>query len=774
MYRSGMPTSPPTLPRIAEPNFLVALGSGARLGAACGLLVALVDGLDSMLQLPSGLRLVTVLCSFSLVVPLTVAAGAAFGAWLSVASWLGRKSSKQAAVWVTGGFAALPLAAFAVWVPTSWVVDAWRNLGTVSKGVAITTYVVLVAAAIVLGRLTLMTTESYRRCAPKTPRWHWLLVVASVTVAAGAYWADRSVLVGLYEDFHYGLTMCFLLAIAAFVVVLSASIRRPSWLVAGHWSSWIWFVTLAAAFMWVTLNTPPSFKTAPGLVSSKLAGTLRSVSDFDGDGDSNILGGTDCGPFNSALAPGNFDIPENGVDEDCSGTDTAWPSSRPATNGAGLPDFSGYNVLLVSIDALRADHLGAYGYAKNTSPTIDALASESLVFLRAYSQSAKTFNSLPSLFTGLYPSNIPRDYNHPLTKGKKSYIYNVTGDARLLTQHLVKEKYSAAAFSQLGFFRNLGLSRNFKPFKHTREVTARARQFIKQTRQPFFLWMHYLYPHNPYVAHECCDFGEREIDRYDGEIAFTDAEFGRVIAQLKATGRYERTIIIVTADHGEAFGEHGLRFHPRELYEELLHVPLVVRIPGIEPRKVDTIVELVDIAPTLHELLRLRGSLAQFDGQPLPIVKLGDHPSNGGSAYSEVWPETHVRAKSLVTREWRIIVNYDEDTVRLFDTSTNPASSINVALDHPDVVRQLSEQVASRALRRQGLAFSAFAATHDERRFARELRVIRREPLLQEALRRLEPHYSSQAAAGLQRLIDRPGLSAELKQEASRILKTGK
>src|SRR5690606_8118958 len=145
---------------------------------------------------------------------------------------------------------------------------------------------------------------------------------------------------------------------------------------------------------------------------------VHHATDWDGDGVSSLMGGPDCGPFDAAVAPGNFDMPGNDLDEDCSGTSARWPDPGSVAEYA-IPDHAQTPVLLITIDTLRADHLGCYGYRRDTSPAIDRLARESVRFHQAFSPAPKTYETFPALMTGLYPSNVPRDYAHPRIRERK-------------------------------------------------------------------------------------------------------------------------------------------------------------------------------------------------------------------------------------------------------------------------------------------------------------------------------------------------------------------
>jgi arylsulfatase A-like enzyme len=170
-----------------------------------------------------------------------------------------------------------------------------------------------------------------------------------------------------------------------------------------------------------------------------------------------------------------------------------------------------------------------------------------------------------------------------------------------------------------------GLARGFQDEKrgarsagvHARNVIARLEQLGPSER--LFAWVHFMEPHEPYVAGKR---GDPPFSRYLQEIVIVDREIGRILDAVEKRGLAQRTTLIITGDHGEAFGEHNTNFHATTLYEELLHVPLLVSVPGLQPRRCDELVTLADIGPTVLDLMGL-DTPARFLGQSLVPVLLG-------------------------------------------------------------------------------------------------------------------------------------------------------
>jgi arylsulfatase A-like enzyme len=269
------------------------------------------------------------------------------------------------------------------------------------------------------------------------------------------------------------------------------------------------------------------------------------------------------------------------------------------------------NLVLITIDTLRADHVGVYGDAAAETPTLDALARRGVRFARARSAAPLTGPSHATILTGVYPPqhgvrdnvNFVLDNRHPTLAG------------------LLKEKgYRTAAFvgayplaSAFGFGR--GFERFGEGFHETaalgqgaerpgNEVADAALEWLASTgRDPFFVWIHLYDPHAPYTPP--APYAERFRDRpYDGEIAFADAQVGRVLEALRTARRDANTLVVVLSDHGEGLGEHGEATHGMLVYDSTLHVPWIMAGPGVPAgRVVADEVGTVDVLPTLLGLV---------------------------------------------------------------------------------------------------------------------------------------------------------------------------
>ncbi len=403
------------------------------------------------------------------------------------------------------------------------------------------------------------------------------------------------------------------------------------------------------------------------------------------------------------------------------------------------------NILLITLDTTRADRLGAYGYSKDTSPKLDALAAESVFYTRAVATSSWTLPSHASLFTGKFTRSHGARYDAegPLRlldaiDGQPSWEqYRARGLARdevTLAQLLSEAGYETGAVIGGPWLKKVfGLDRGFTHYDDSQVGTVAGRQADSMTQgalgwldtvegKPFFLFLNYYDPHGPYAAPR--DLVEKFLPPggvmqrpprtsqqlnalYDGEVAFMDRHIGVLLDRLKESGEYDRTWIIVTADHGELLGEHRIRGHGTTLYEEELHIPMFMKYPAgeAEPVRSDERIQLVDLFPLICERLGLV-TPEGIQGTAPPGI---DHP-----IVSEVYP---VQAMSQMG-DWQALYDGDFKFVwsslgrhQLFNLAADPGETRNlVSLDpgrRDDMAARLLEYL-------EGLPEPGEASTGDE------------------------------------------------------------
>ncbi|HTJ80097.1 MAG TPA: sulfatase-like hydrolase/transferase [Polyangiaceae bacterium] len=501
--------------------------------------------------------------------------------------------------------------------------------------------------------------------------------------------------------------------IAATFVGFWLIVRRPVAWLAARGSTWrIAVPTVGLVATLVALAFGASAPADAALRALERSGAtrlslrvLRDVSDVDRDGSSSLFGGGDCAPWSRAIGPRVAEIPRNGVDENCDGKDGVAAADVGATFYEALDPalVKRRNVVWVIIDAVRADHVTTLGYKKQTTPYMDELAKDALVFESAYSQSSATMFSIPSMLSGIDSGRIEWDIEHDRPQPR----------ALLLGERLQKQGYSTALVGIYYFVGSLPrLAASYEDVRiSTSEQTqgandsaALATQIIEKAHadgRPFFLTLYFAAPHLPYVRHAEAypDFGPGDAGIYDGEIAYADRYLGFVLDVLQQRKEvWDDTIVVVTSDHGEELREHGARGHAQTCFEESTHVPLFVRIPGVAPARVEHPVALVDVLPTLIETLGLpRDDAARLTGKSLLATRFDPSPPDRPITCSIV------RQSKGQPRDFRRAIRlgkwtYEEDMAptripSLYDTSRDPMEKKPLVLegDAADVARDLGD-----------------------------------------------------------------------------------
>lgn len=414
---------------------------------------------------------------------------------------------------------------------------------------------------------------------------------------------------------------------------------------------------------------------------------VQRLTDFDRDGAPAWPGFEDCAPFDSDIHPFAREIPDNGVDENCDDLDEIPDVQVQGKEWALLEERAGPqpDFLFITMDAMRADHVGFFGYERDTTPAIDSLAVSSAVFAHAFSQDSGTGPSHWALMAGKTPFQVSltdADRFPPRYADSEVLLAEVLRDGGYRTEALTCARMFAKPSWNIrrgfDYYRMVCGRRTNKVAPVVLKHAKRRLEALKKGEEPFFLWVHFLDPHLPYTHHPEFDWGDRPIDNYDEEIRYTDHHVGLLLREALRGGRDRPLYIVVNADHGENFDEHGTSAHARTLYREVTHVPIIVFGPGIEARTIDSPVALGDLYPTFVQLAGLEVP-EDCTMVSLAPVLFGAEPDRERLVFQEnSWSRPRRHVKGVVSQRYHMLMDMTAHVFELYDLAEDPEEKHNL------------------------------------------------------------------------------------------------
>jgi len=377
------------------------------------------------------------------------------------------------------------------------------------------------------------------------------------------------------------------------------------------------------------------------------------------------------------------------------------PSASAATPVPSAGDARPMNVLFLTVDSLRAD-MPWTGYERKIAPNLTKLVEESVVYTNAYSPSSYTAQSVATYLSGRYAATLYRAGWFFASYAKANTFF-----PEELQQKGIK---TLAWHAHMYFGRGKGLDQGFDTWElvpgitfnpNTDEhITSDKMTELGQkilgnpdnTGKRFFAWAHYMDPHDEYKKHpETPDFGNKNRDRYDSEVFYTDLWLGKLLEFCEKQPWWKDTALIISADHGEAFGENGAWKHAFDVWQVLVRVPLIIKIPGVKPRRIDIRRSLIDLPPTFLELLGEK-PLEQFQGQSLVPELRGAEPDNREPIAVELAEDSHnPPRRAVIQGDYKLTVWGQGSKYLLFNLKDDPGETKDLAKTDPTKLAEMKQ-----------------------------------------------------------------------------------
>ncbi|MCI0486146.1 MAG: sulfatase-like hydrolase/transferase [Blastocatellia bacterium] len=705
------------------------LGGYAMVGGAAALLLALVEWIDTNIQLAPVFESFSERLIFSAYLSLNLMGGALIGLLIGLFTHtalllkgaaervLSSEGEVQHKIFLltarrtVTGFGIAALAAFLLnQQPTvnRYVIAVIREAEKISflkdpllNHERSTSYLILMGLVIACWAVWKVTRAS--NSLGRWPRAVWL--AGLIILMAAAYYIDSRLEVQLYEQtLHRSLFLLdFALAMAfAATIYFSWPGLHSSWFKAGAGMrrglviGAIVVVMGLVAFTFFhfdrnhNLKTQIFYRTTQAKQHFKL---FQWILDFDRDGYSTFLGGGDPNDWQASINPGQPEVIEDGIDNNSIGGDLTrqdieeWKRERELLYTPPDHPARPFNVIFIFIDTLRADHLSAYGYHRSTTPNIDKLAARSSLFENAYTPAPNTFEALPKFMqSSHWDGHFPAWTEVLARNGYHTILF--PGRLPTMLRHLkgIKEV----------------VHKRPKSLERKIDLIIERLSLLPPDR-PFFAYVYSSDPHRPYKKYDEFDYGSSLTDLYDGEIAYTDSQMGRVFDWLEESGRINDTVVVLMSDHGESLGERGMYKHSRQLYNEQAQVPMIVYVPGLAPRRVPDYVSTIDLGTTILSAVGLEppkeyagvNLLPLMRGQPFthpPVYaeQTSSEPSPFVRPHQQVNPEG--KKYMVITQDgYKLIYNRNFYTFELYDLKQDRGEERNLYNSQPERAESLKK-----------------------------------------------------------------------------------
>lgn len=370
------------------------------------------------------------------------------------------------------------------------------------------------------------------------------------------------------------------------------------------------------------------------------------------------------------------------------------PASKPA------PDRP-LNVLLILVDSMRADMPWA-GYSRPIAPNLTALEAESISYTRGYAISSYTAKSVGGLLAGKYPSSLRRSgFFFTKYSAADTFFPELLQAAGVRTMaghghmYMKRGNMMDQGFDDWRVVDGIDFDAQTDKNVTSQKLTPMAIEQLGTVKadKPFFMYLHYMDPHDVYVTHkEGPDWGKSARDRYDQEIFYTDLWIGKLLEHCKAQPWWSKTAVIVSADHGEGFGEHNVYRHAFALWDMLTHVPLFVHLPEQAGRRVDVPRSAIDIGPTILDLMGVDAPAGEFAGKSLVEELYGrEKPAPRPVILDLPADSNNPRVRALIDGDYKLMV-YDKGWRKdLYNLKTDPGETKDLAKAEPERFKQMVE-----------------------------------------------------------------------------------